>query len=372
MEMKTALYQAHLEKGAKFINFAGWEMPLSYRGILDEHAAVRKSVGLFDVSHMGCIEVTGPKTLDFLEYLSTNTVKDKTIGKAFYTIFCNSLGGSLDDLLIFLFTPFHALLVVNACNRQNTLKHVQEQASRFDAIVCDQYDSMGILSLQGPKSRDLIKKAILEIPYLEPMQIWESKSEELLISRTGYTGEEGYELFAKQDVIVKLWARLLSCGDEFGLEPCGLGARDLLRLEMGYALYGNELSQEISPIESIAQWAVKLKAHNFLGKPALQKIQDHQKKRHPVALKGLKKALGRTGYPIYFSHQPIGIVTSGSFSPVLQSPIALGLIDQPLKPKEVVHIEIRKEYFPFQVVPLPFIQKGGHRKQLSPEGESFS
>ena len=349
--MKTPLFESHQKRNAKWISFAGWEMPFSYQGVLQEHAAVRKNVGIFDVSHMGRIDIIGKDTIPFLDFLSTNTVQSKPFGKALYTVFCDENGGAIDDLLVYPISLESAFIVVNAANREIDLTHLQRVGLRFNVTIIPRHDD-GILSIQGPKSQLMIKRLFPELPQLARMEIKVSPT--FTITRTGYTGEEGYEIFVGREAVISLWERSLLLGESLGISPCGLGARDVLRLEMGYALYGHELSPIITPIESVAGWSVKLKEHDFLGKQALISLSSGAH-RYPVALRGEEGVIAREGAMIYAEEERIGAVTSGAFSPVLQKPIALGLIQQPLPLDRTVFIEVRQKMRPFRIVRLPFI-----------------
>lgn len=330
--MKTALYDEHLQLGAKMTSFAGWEMPLQYRGIPHEVEAVRKRAGKFDVSHMGRISVVGKDALVFLDFLSANHILGKTPGSSIYTIFCNEKGECLDDLLVYIVDDSHAFIVSNAANREADLEHLQRHAKNYDVKIHDHFETDGILSLQGPLSADLFPEAAS----LKKKHFMQKGP--LIISRTGYTGEDGFEFYGPNIEIVKLWKGLEA-------EPCGLGARDVLRLEMGYALYGHELSRDISPLESVAAWSVKMD-HDFLGKEALNKT------REPIALIGESNIPAREGYPIFYQGKEVGKVTSGTFSPTLQKPIALGLVDQI---HDSVDVLIRGKHYPFHMIKLPFL-----------------
>lgn len=346
--MKTALYENHQREGAKFFTFAGFEMPLQYKGVLQEYNAVRHHVGLFDVSHMGRIDISGKDTLKFLDFLSTNTILNKPVDHAVYTVLCNEEGFSLDDVLIYLLNETSAFIVANASNREKDLEHIRNVALGYEVEVKDRFNDTGILALQGPKSGEILHSLFPKVPPLNPLQVYPQKN--LILSRTGYTGEEGYEFFGSHEEIKDLWEKFLN----LGAQPCGLAVRDVLRLEMGYALYGHELSEKISPLESVASWTVKLNEHDFLGKKGLSSFEH---KQFPVGLIGKEGAIAREGAPIYLSQKEIGKVTSGTFSPTLQKPIALGLIDQKLPLHSEVFVEIRKSLHPFEVVKWPFLPK---------------
>jgi aminomethyltransferase len=346
LSKKTTLHENHRNLKAKFVSFAGWEMPLYYKGIHQEVAAVRKSLGLFDVSHMGRIAITGPDTLSFLEHLSTNTVIDKPFGRAFYTVFCNEKGHAIDDLLVYLIDAKNAFIVINASNRAKDLAHINQQSRHYDVMIQDHFEDEGIISLQGP----LVNEVLRDLPSLAPFQFTTHEGG-VIVSRTGYTGEDGYEFYGPNLFIKSLWNQLLEKGAQFGIEPCGLGARDILRLEMGYALYGHELSESINPLESVAKWTVHLDAHDFLGKEEML----HEHLRFPVALIGLEKIPAREGYSIFYQGKEIGVITSGAFSPTLNKPIALGLVTEKLPLYMVVDVQIRSVNHPFEVVQLPFV-----------------
>ena len=235
---KTPLYDVHKELGAKLVDFAGWEMPLQYQGIVAEHLAVRWAAGLFDVSHMGAIAVEGPDALSLLLSLSTNDLSGKTDGTATYTVWCNEKGGSIDDLLVYQKTSNNFFIVANASNRDKDLKHLRSYAAGKNVTITPRYEHEGILSLQGPASTVILEQIFPKIADLHPMHFLTTtfKRHPIDISRTGYTGEVGYELFVSNEVLVKLWNDIMLAGVAHKLQPAGLGARDTLRLEMGYAL----------------------------------------------------------------------------------------------------------------------------------------
>lgn len=349
--MKTILYQEHVNLNAKIVDFAGWQMPLQYEGILLEHAAVRKNAGIFDVSHMGAIHIKGPESETFLNFLSANFISGKPIRSATYTVLCNEDGGSVEDTLIYKLQNDHFFIVANAANRQKDLEHVKKYARNYNVHVEEHYQNDGILALQGPNSKDILQNLFPQID-LKPMRLQTATLENkpLILSRTGYTGEIGYEIFASNDLVPILWNALLS----FGATPCGLGARDTLRLEKGYALYGHELSEEISPLESVAAWIVKMDSHDFLGKAMLQN-QIGAGHRHAYGLKLHDQAIPRNGFPVLKEGKEIGKITSGNFSPTLNCPIALILSAENLKSGDYVDVMIREKSYPAEVTPLPFI-----------------
>lgn len=352
--MQTALFEQHRQLGAKMVGFAGWEMPLQYKGVLHEHNAVRKAAGLFDVSHMGCIHIRGKEAAAFLDFLAVSPIKDKLTGKVTYTVFCKADGGSIDDCLVYRLGEEHFFIVANASNRSPVLEHLKSYATSYEVAIEPQFEGFGILALQGPKSLDLALPLIPESAKLKPMQFIETSFERqnLLLSRTGYTGELGFELYCPNTVLLKLWDLLLATN---AVEPCGLAARDLLRLEMGYALYGHELSLNIAPTESVAAWTVNLLKRDFLGKEALLNRQN--KFQYGVILE--EQSLAREGFDVLKQGRKIGQVTSGNFSPEIKKPIAIVMVNEELSLNEIVVIPIRGKNVSAKVIKLPFVTRKG-------------
>lgn len=348
--MQTILFEKHKQLGAKIVDFAGWEMPLQYKSVLYEHNAVRQAAGLFDVSHMGCIHVLGKDAATYLDFLTVSSIKDKQPGKVTYTVLCHTDGGSVDDCLVCRLSEEHFFIVANASNRLSVLEHLKAYATS-DVVIEPQFEGYGILALQGPKSVNLLTPLLPESEKLKPMQLVETyfAGQKIVLSRTGYTGEAGFEFYCDNATILALWDRLLTAG----AEPCGLAARDLLRLEMGYALYGHELSLKIAPTESVAAWAVNWQKQNFLGKEALLKRQN--KFQYGVVLEG--PSLAREGFDVLKQGRKIGRVTSGNFSPELKKPIAIIMVNEKLDPKDQVGIPIRGETVPTKIIKLPFIRR---------------
>jgi aminomethyltransferase len=358
--MRTALYNRHLALGAKMVSFAGWEMPLQYKGILIEHQVVRNEVGLFDVSHMGRIKVSGPDAVHLLNFLSTNHLLNKADGSATYTVWCHAHGGSIDDVIIYKCDESHFLVITNASNRDKDLAHLVTQAALegFEVEIQDLFNQSGIIALQGPSAFPLLASLIPEISALKPMHFLSLKEkEEFFVSRTGYTGAGGFELSGSADRIVEWWDKLMDKGQSYGILPVGLGARDTLRLEMGFALYGHELSDTIAPNESVAAWAVKWDKPNFLGKEALEKIEQSSTKRWAFGIRLVDRGIARQGYRVLKKGIVIGEVTSGTFSPSLGEGIALIIVNTPLHVGEQVSVQIRQTLCPAQVVELPFVRK---------------
>jgi aminomethyltransferase len=355
--MRTVLYNRHCALGAKMVPFGAWEMPLRYKGIVAEHLAVRHAVGLFDVSHMGRIDVKGVDAESLLDELSTNLIRGKPDGSATYTVWCHESGGSVDDVLVYRESPTQFFIIVNAGNRERDLAHLLRYAQGRQVTIQDRYNEEGILALQGPFAEKLLSSFFPEVESLKRMHFLRVLDGEqgMIISRTGYTGAGGYELYAPNERIAAWWDRLLKEGKPFGIEPAGLGARDTLRLEMGFALYGHELSDSISPTESVAAWTVHEEKRFFLGKGALEKLEQSSDKRFAYGVELSEGGVAREGFPVFQDGLQIGSVTSGSFSPILNKAIALILVNVPLKMGDLVTIEIRKQKCPALIVSLPFI-----------------
>ncbi len=357
--MKTPFYDRHVSLGAKMIDFNGWEMPLHYpTGVVQEHQTVRNCCGLFDVSHMGRIDIVGPQAEELLQWLSTNQIAGHPDGSATYTTWCHEKGGTVDDLIVFRLHAQHFFIVTNASNREKDLAHIRAQAQGKNVEIKPAEAHMMILALQGPKSSLLLHELLPSLPDLAPMHLAQIDERHFqgIVSTTGYTGAGGFEIFSSVEHGLELWDTLLQFGHDIGLKPAGLGARDTLRLEMGYALYGHELSDSISPNESVSAWAVKLKDHPFIGKEAIALLDQAPKKRYACGVMLNEKAIPREGFKVFLDGQEIGVVTSGNFSPTLNRPIALVLANQELKPDQEVAIEIRSQQMKATVKKLPFIK----------------
>ena len=331
--MRTALYDRHIQLGAKMVDFAGWEMPIQYSGIVREHLAVRNKAGLFDVSHMGCIHVEGPDAEEFLDYLSTNKIKGKQDFSATYTVWCAENGTCIDDVIIYKISQTHFFVIVNASNRQKDLDHLQRESQKFNVRITP-YFSGGIIAIQGPQALPIVSKIFPEASTLENMhfKILSFNYQNIYLSATGYTGAGGFEIYGNEEAIVELWDRLLNEGNTLGIIPVGLGARDTLRLEKGYALYGHELSEEIVASETVSAWTIKKAKKNFLGEQAIDLLENTPQKRHSYGIVLKDKGIARQGHTIWKEGHQIGRVTSGTFSPSLNKAIAIGLVTEKLQP----------------------------------------
>lgn len=361
---RTPLYDAHLAAGGRLVDFAGWDMPIQYSGVLDEYHAVRGKAGLFDVSHMGRLEVSGSGALGFLQQITTNDVAQLSVGQAHYSMVCNERGGIKDDIFVYRTAPETFLVCVNASNREKLVEwFVQHGTTTRGCSIRDRSAEMAQIAIQGPSSRTIL--ASVGLRDLETLKLRHCASVTLagspcLLARTGYTGELGYELYFPAEHAGAVWNLLLEKGAPFGLKPAGLGARDLLRLEMAYLLYGNDISEEHSPFEAGAGWAVAMQKPNFIGKHALS-AQQTSLSRRLVCFELLEKGIPRHGFPIRSPQEgggPIGEVTSGNLSPLLQKGIGMGYLPvDRAAPGTSLVIDIRGKALPATVVKPPFYRR---------------
>ncbi|WP_234567420.1 glycine cleavage system aminomethyltransferase GcvT [Rhodohalobacter sp. 614A] len=365
MLKKTPLYTEHKELGARLIDFGGFEMPVQYAGIKQEHLAVRKHAGLFDVSHMGEFFISGPEALALIQKVTINDASVLTPGRAQYSAMCYENGGIIDDLLVYMLDEEQYMLVVNASNIEKDLDWIQSKNS-MKADVQNRSDSIGLLALQGPKSVEILQKLtstkVASIPFYRFEKGSVAGEDDIIISATGYTGEKGFELYMNTDQvdIKKIWVEILQAGKEFNLEPAGLGARDTLRLEMGYPLYGNDITRETNPLEARMGWLTKLQKEDFVGKESLleQKSNGIPRKLMGFEVQEERK-IPRSGYEIRDSYgSKIGFVTSGTHSISLNKGIGLGYMETSKAAEgEKIFIKIRKDQVPAMVIKPPFINK---------------
>ena len=319
---RTPSVPAHVRAGGKLVEFAGFEMPVQYKGVLEEHTAVRENAGLFDVSHMGEIVLSGPKAMTALQPLVTNDVAATADGQAVYAAMCNDSAGIVDDVVIYRRSAEDLLVCVNASNRAKDFAWVMERGGPSGADIRDEGDDYAQLALQGPKAASILAKLTkTDLPSIATYHHRQGQvaGRPCLIARTGYTGEDGFELFCSPTDALGLWDDLLTAGEGDGLIPCGLGARDSLRLEMKYCLYGNDIDDATSPLEAGIGFAVKLqKAGGFIGNEILQKQKADGLARKLVGFKLLDRGIPRHGYPVVVNGKPVGTVTSGTMSPTLK------------------------------------------------------
>lgn len=361
MEKKTALYEQHVQMGARMVPFAGYVMPLQYSGIIPEHRAVRQSMGLFDLSHMGEFLVSGEDALSAVDFLVTNDVSGLRVNQVRYSPMCYPDGGIVDDLLVYRF-PNHVMLVVNASNIEKDLGWIQENA-RGNIQIENISDEVSLIAVQGPKSEALLQELtdvdLASVPYYS-FTVGQVAGMEATISRTGYTGEAGFELYVTNADAPELWRALLESGEAEGLKPVGLGARDTLRLEAGYMLYGNDIDQDTSPLEAGLGWTVKFGDSDFVGRDALEQQKAQGLKRRMVALEMLDRAIPRPHFPIRSDGNVVGSLTSGTFSPTFDRGIGLGYVDiEHGKAGTDVQVEVREQEHPARIVRKPLYKREG-------------
>lgn len=358
MEKRTPLYNCHVALGGKMVPFAGYMLPIEFSGTIEEHMAVRRQAGLFDVSHMGQLMVTGPAALANLNRLLTNRLDELPAGKARYSLLCNPDGGIIDDLLVYCIAPERYLIVVNAANRS---KDAEWMAANLEGAVTleDLSDSIAQIALQGPASQRILEKLtnLDDIPqrYYTFYDQRMVSGISCLISRTGYTGEDGFEFYCSAGDAAALWDALLAAGMPEGLRPCGLGARDTLRLEAGMPLYGHEMNETVTPFETGLGFAVKLDK-DFIGRGALERRGAPELAR--VGLKITGRGIARENSAVLKEGSTIGRVTSGTYLPFLGGPYAMALIDQSQsKIGELVEIDVRGRTVAAEMVSLPFYKR---------------
>jgi len=354
--LRTPLYDWHVAHGARMVDFGGWDMPVQYTGIVEEHEAVRTAAGMFDVSHMGRLSFGGTGVLDLLQLVYTNnaaTMKDMQVR---YGLICNPQGGVRDDVLVYHW-PYGWAMVVNASNREKILAVLREHMVGRDVQLTDQTATTAMVALQGPKavemSRGMFRDDVTDLPYYfaHPMHY---KGKNCVVSRTGYTGEDGLEIIVGGVQAVELWEELAARG----VRPCGLGARDTLRLEAAMPLYGHELTEEIDPLQAGLGWAVKFDKGDFIGRDALLKRKEDSMRRVRVGLALEGKRIPREGFPVQSAGREIGRVTSGTFAPTLQKSLAMAFVDPGYASEATrVEIDIRGKPESAQVVKLPFYKR---------------
>lgn len=356
---KTKLNSLHSELGAKLVNFAGFEMPIHYKSLKEEVIAVRNGCGVFDVSHMGEFFVTGNEAHKFVDYIMTNDFLSSPEGKAVYSPMCDDKGMMLDDLIAYKLSKNEAMICVNASNIDKDFNWMKSHITGFDANIDDQSDSFSLLAIQGPKSESVLNSIYdsFGVPQMEYYGVKEIKHNDgrVIIARTGYTGEDGFEVFGQHDFIIDLWEKLISSK---GVSPCGLGARDVLRLEVAYPLYGHELDDTVTPLDCGLKWCTKLEAGDFIGKEALQNYQPRFQTVKLVMLKGI----ARENYKVLDQDQKeIGYITSGTMSVSNSQGIALARINkEKVNTTTDFYVNIRNKNYKATRVMKAFVV-GGHK-----------
>ncbi|WP_432559109.1 glycine cleavage system aminomethyltransferase GcvT [Granulicoccus sp. GXG6511] len=356
---KSPLHARHEAAGAKFAEFGGWSMPLQYAGIVAEHKAVRASVGVFDVSHLGKATVRGEGAVDFLNTCLTNDMGRIGDGQAQYTLLCNESGGVVDDLIVYQFAANDLFLIPNASNNATVVETLRSRAPE-GIEVANIHDDYAVLAVQGPKSDETLTAMGLPVGHdYMSFDVAELDGVQLTVCRTGYTGERGYELVAPTADALKVWDAVMAAGAEFDIVPAGLGARDTLRTEMGYPLHGQDLSPEISPVKARAGWAVGWKKPEFIGHEALRAEREAGAARKLWGLKAVGRGIPRPHMVVVDGDgNEIGEVTSGTFSPSLQTGIGLALVDSAFEPGIKVGVKVRNRVEEFDLVKPPFLTPG--------------
>jgi len=356
---RTALFNKHVSLGAKMVPFAGFEMPVQYSGLTEEHFAVREKVGIFDVSHMGQFFVEGKSALELLQFVTTNNVANLVDGQAQYSCLPNENGGIVDDLIVYKMNDEKYFVVVNASNIKKDWDHICKH-NAFDAKMTNASDDMSLIAIQGPKATETLQKLtsvnLSDIPYYHFTVGEVSGVKDVIISNTGYTGSSGFEIYFKNEDAEKLWDDLTAAGEEFGILPCGLGARDTLRLEKGFCLYGNDIDDTTSPIEAGLGWITKFDKE-FISKEKFKQQKAEGVNRKLVAFEMQEKAIPRHDYPMVDAEgKTIGKVTSGTMSPMKKVGIGMAYVDKPLnKLGSEIFVQIRNKNIPAKVVKAPFV-----------------
>ncbi|MFW6051044.1 MAG: glycine cleavage system aminomethyltransferase GcvT [Myxococcota bacterium] len=359
---RTPLYEEHEALGARLVPFAGWKMPVQYVGIVKEHQAVRERAGVFDVCHMGELEARGPGATEALDRVVTNDVAGLPVGKALYTVACNERGTILDDFLVYRRGEEDFLIVVNASNRPKMAAHfathLEGRCEHEDAS-----DRTGLIALQGPRAADILRAAGAGDAALGLRPFWLATDTvggvRCLVARTGYTGEDGFELFCAADEARTLWRALIEAGEPHGLQPAGLGARDTLRLEARLSLYGNDIDETTNPLEAGLGWVVKLDKGDFIGREALRRVKEQGPERALVGFEMTGRGIARHGYPIVDEGgRPIGVVTSGAPGPTVGKNIGLGYVPRNTSGVGTrIGVEIRGKVVDAVIVPTPFYKR---------------
>ncbi|HKV48247.1 MAG TPA: glycine cleavage system aminomethyltransferase GcvT [Candidatus Acidoferrales bacterium] len=357
---KTALNLVHRRMGAKMVDFGGWDMPLEYSGILSEHEAVRTRAGIFDVSHMGEIEIRGREALNLVQWVSCNDASKLAIGQAHYSGLMTDRGTFVDDILVHKLSDEHYFLCVNASNQDRDFEHIVEH-NRYGADIENAGPRYSQLAIQGPRALEILQP-LASVP-ISPVRYYhftfgKVSGVDCLIARTGYTGEDGFEIYFDPGHSEQLWNQILAAGESFGLIPCGLGARNTLRLESGMALYGHEIDETTTPLEAGLSWICKLGKGPFLGNEQISEQKKSGLRRKLVGFEMQDKRIGRDGYRVLVNGEETGRVTSGGPAPFLKKNIGMAYVPAgSAEPGTPIEIEIRASAVPARIVPLPFYKR---------------
>ncbi len=362
---RTALYESHKSLGGKIVDFHGWELPVQFESIIKEHEATRRRCGLFDVSHMGQVFVTGPGALAFLQKVNANDIARIGPGKAIYSHLPNERGGVVDDVIVSCLAQGRYLVVVNAATADKDFAWFQKHARGFDVALENKSDHFGMIAAQGPRAAEvtaLIAPAAFSLPRFGALEL-ELYGQPSFITRTGYTGEDGFEFIVPNEIVVRVWEDLLAQGRSLGAQPCGLGARDTLRLEAGYLLYGQDLDDNITTYEANYGWVVKLEKGDFIGKDALKKQRTEGILRKLTGVKLLERGVPRAGASVLVDGREAGKFCSATYSPSLQSGIGTGYLDRPdLAPGTKASVVLHGREIPAEIVKTPFYLSSNLKK----------
>jgi aminomethyltransferase len=359
---KTALYEEHAKLGAQFTDFGGWEMPVRYTSDLAEHHAVRNEAGLFDISHMAEFFVTGVDSANFLNFALVGRASEIQNGRAKYSLICNQTGGIIDDLIVYRLADEDFLVIANAGNREAVAEALKARTAGFDVELRDESDNFGLLAVQGPRAVEILQKLtdtqLSELKYYS-IDAGRLADVDVFFARTGYTGEDGFELLVRAEHSANVWNAVLAAGESYGLVPAGLACRDTLRLEAGMPLYGHELGLDTNPFEAGFARVVRLdREEDFVGKAALAELANVAPSRKLVGLAGEGKRAARAEYPIFVEESEIGAITSGALSPTLGYPVAMAYVSaEHASEGSVVSVDIRGTRTDFTVVKLPFYKR---------------
>ncbi len=348
---QTVLNKAHRKAGAKMVDFGGWDMPINYGSQIEEHHAVRQRVGMFDVSHMTVIDITGAEATDFLYRLLANDIHKLNINQALYSTMLNHEGGVIDDLITYKLSDNNYRVVVNAATREKDLAWITAQITDFDATMTEQADT-AMIAVQGPQAMAIIKP-LLDIDLSTTERFYAAYNDDMFVGRTGYTGEDGVEIIVPGDEAESLWEQLIAAG----VQPCGLGARDTLRLEAGMHLYGQDMDENITPLECGLSWTIRKDNDQFNGADALNALRDKGVKKKLIGLVLEGRGVLRHDQTLVDDAGNQGIITSGGYSPSSEKAIAMAVVDKAMNP-ESVQVQIRNKSLPCRVVKLPFVRNG--------------
>jgi aminomethyltransferase len=362
---RTPLFPLYERYGARVVDFHGWELPVQFSGIIEEHRTVRSCAGLFDVSHMGEIEISGPGAFDFVQRIAVNDVAKAADGQVQYSAMCFEDGGIVDDITVFRYSAELFMLCVNASNTAKDLQWILKHKPA-DVEVNDLSGQTALLALQGPKAEFIIKPLVdVSIANLRYYRFVEAVicGVKATISRTGYTGEDGFEIFLRDSDAQGVWQKIMAAGEPLGMKPAGLGARDTLRLEMKYALYGNDIDETTDPFEAGLGWITSMKKGDFIGREGIAARVAKKDRRRLVGFQVQGRTVARQGYAILSEGAPVGTVTSGTWSPSLEKPVGMGYVPAALAaPGTPLAIEVRRQRVAAEVVKPPFYKEGSARK----------